>query len=308
MPTKVLSGDNSQYTSGVWRVSNNVWNADGLVNGKDYSQSVKFDTNKLPNGVDIVWNWPSGSDVRSYPYVGWSGLNGKQIQDVQSLPVSFSYTKSGKGVGNVALELWLTNNPGDPWSSGYEVMICFNPWGASGTPQYGFTSGTYQGDMYVYKNWSTGWTFAQAIPAGTITSGTVDVAAVLKGLIWNGVLSGKEYMSEVQFGVEVVNGSGKMTINKLSYAPKVTAPLMGTDQDDVFLMRLAGGQHVEGKSGMDTATYADAYGNYDVKARGADVLVRRDDDASSLDVMYGVERLQFADGVYDVASQTFSAG
>jgi hypothetical protein len=117
--------------------------------------------------------------------------------------------------------------------------------------------------MYVYYNWGSGWTFAQAISSSTVASGTIDIADVLKSLEWNGVITGHEYLSEVQFGAEVVNGSRKLHINSLSYSPKIAATISGTSGDDTINMPTTGGRHVDGGAGADTVVYTDAYSNYE---------------------------------------------
>lgn len=307
MPTKVLSADQAMYTSWPWRVSNNVWNANGLVNGKDYTQSIKFDTAKVPNDLDINWKWPAGSDVRSFPYIGWNGVNEVQVQNLLSLPASFNYTKSGAGVANMAFEMWLTDQPGDPWTSGYEVMITLNPWGASGQPMYTLKSPTLNAPVYVHEDWGSGWTFAQAISPTTVKAGKIDIADMLKSLVWNQVLTGKEYLSEIQFGAEVVNGTGKVHVNNLGYAPAVAPTLYGTPGDDLFGMPATGGRHVDGGLGSDTAVYGDQRSNYEVKFNGDRVMVLRNGNIATLDTLDAVEQLRFADGVFIVATRSFTS-
>lgn len=301
-----LREDKAMYTSGIWRAGNNVWNPGDLKNGKHYTQTINLDTAKFPNDVKISWNWPStGSDVRSYPFVGYGGVEAVQVSNLQSLNVTFDYSVRANGVYNVSFDMWLTNNPGDPWSSGYEIMIVLTPpWGTEGAT-YTLNSSSLQASVYVNDSWGSGWTFAQAVTVSRVTSGTIDIADLLKSLVWNGVLTGNEYASEVQFGAEIVRGSGTLQINKLSYAPQISPTIKGGTGADTFTMPSSGGSFVDGGAGVDTAIYGGERSGYSVKVVGAEVLIVRDDNISTLDRLMNVEYVQFSDGVFEVGSGIF---
>ena len=55
------------------------------------------------------------------------------------------------------------------------------------------------------------------LPSSDILAGTISISDILKSLILNGVITGKEYISGVEFGPEPGSGSGSLLVNSLSY-------------------------------------------------------------------------------------------
>jgi hypothetical protein len=52
---------------------------------------------------------------------------------------------------------------------------------------------------------------------GDTLSGTFDILAILRYLKSLGIITGNEYLSGWELGVETISGSGSMTVNQLSY-------------------------------------------------------------------------------------------
>jgi hypothetical protein len=104
-PEIVLSADWATYNlsdlkapSSPYWLMNSVWNAGGLVNGKDFTQSIGYHSDTFPNNTRISWKWPStpaGFNVYSYPavfhgtYQGWAQSNKlvtpKQVTSISTL-------------------------------------------------------------------------------------------------------------------------------------------------------------------------------------------------------------------------------
>ncbi len=62
--------------------------------------------------------------------------------------------------------------------------------------------------VYVTPGYTDGigdfWTNITVMPASDMLSATISISDVLKSLIWNGIITGQEYISGVEFGAEPV--------------------------------------------------------------------------------------------------------
>jgi hypothetical protein len=125
-------------------------------------------------------------------------------------------------------------------------------------------------------------------------------------LIWNGVMTGQEYLTSPQFGSEVLGGTGSLRINSLSYDWTATPTLVGTAGNENFTMRSGGGNHAVGNGGVDTALYDGAYVNYQIKSDGAKIFVITNKSFSTLDTLEGITFIKFLDGTYNTTTGSFS--
>ena len=68
-----------------------------------------------------------------------------------------------------------------------------------------------------YSDSGVTWTNITIMPQSDILAGTISISDIFKSLIWNGEITGQEYLSGVEFGPESGWGSGSLLINNLSY-------------------------------------------------------------------------------------------
>src|SRR5262245_31359041 len=111
---------------------NDVWNKGSLTIGKDFTQSVSFDTSNSPDGTVLSWSWPqtgTGNNVYSMPCIiyGTQGpwyQNGApqggtvlppstQIDNFAALSVTYSITNTSQTPKNFdnLLDMFLTAGP-----------------------------------------------------------------------------------------------------------------------------------------------------------------------------------------------------
>jgi hypothetical protein len=319
-----LTADYATYTAKGYTLNTNPWGKGSLVNGVDYTQSIRFDPTTFPNGIDFSWSWPTYSTgaIYAYPEIKYVPQSPSQIANFTDLSVTYSVTMAGNTNNyDVALDLWLTSTPyGTPGSTVQdELMIFFhNP------PQWDFVAGRWAGNQpytitapglsnahvniepnHGATSTSPGWTLISVENPTDVLSGTLSISDVIKTLIKEGVLSGNEYLSDVQLGAEIGGGTGGLNINNLSYNWNANQSLVGTADNDTFVINSMGGNHVVAGTGTDTVIYSGLYSDYQVKLSGSEVLVTKGGDISTLDVLQGVEFIQFSDGTYDVAHSSF---
>jgi hypothetical protein len=152
------------------------------------------------------------------------------------------------------------------------------------------------------------WTFiGLESTGGDVLSNSLSLSDIFKTLIWNGVLTGQEYISDVMFGSEITAGRGGLHINNLSYNFTANPSLVGTAGNDAFVINSMGGNNVIGNGGVDTVVYPGSYSNYQIKLSGSEILVTKGNNISTLDELNGIKFIQFADGKYDIATASFTS-
>jgi len=227
------------YTKlGNYSVSANNW---GIPSGtQGYSSCVTM-KDIGSNAVNATFNWNFnsmvGTPVLAYPSVNY-GAKPKQPATTSALPktlsqlnsfvVSWNYTLNhggGSDSGNVLIDNWLTTTltPTDYSVSGgvaAELMIFLDNWGSNWATyyltwpivtingkQYYFNGGLEQGNMYAAS-------FFPVSKPGPV--GSLDLVPFLRYLTSNNLISNSLYFSNTEFGNEINQGTGTMTINSYS--------------------------------------------------------------------------------------------
>jgi len=126
-------------------------------------------------------------------------------------------------------------------------------------------------------------------------------------LIWDGVLTGQDYLTSLQFGSEVHGGTGSLQINSLGYNWTANPTLVGTAGNDTFSIASPGGNDVVGNGGVDTVVYAGTYASFQIKSSGSEILITENNNVSTLDELQGITFIKFSDGTYDTATGKFVA-
>lgn len=316
-----LTANWATYALGSFWALNNVWGAGTLKNGVDYTQSIAIEDKAFPNGVKMSWSWPKGTSVLSYPEIVYGTQQGgmgsvpanvvmpspTQLASFTNLSAQYSFSVAGQIKHfDVTFDLWLTSKP----NSGILVelmVLVHDPW----TPVPGQKNIGKLGNsrIYIAYNWGSGtqnWNLIQLRPAADELSGVVSFSDIFKTLIWDGVLTGSEYISGIELGAEVGGGTGTLAINSLSYQWKTNPPITGTAGNDAFKIAVGGGNSIVGNGGTDTVVYNGSYSEFQIKQTASKMLVMKNNDISTLDVFNGVTYVYFSDGIYDSATSSFT--
>jgi len=218
LSTATLCDDGSEMREGEYILSNNVW---GKGDRTDYEQCIIH--TKLKDGVQFgwEWNWPNdGSDnVKAYPEIvyGWKPWSSQststmlpvKLGDVDSIIVSFQKVRSIMyGSGNLAFDLWVTSSgQPNPGNIKHEIMIwlerdILRP---GGSKQSSVTVDGYTYDFY-RADWN--WTYLAFILQPEEDVDVFHLHTFLDFLIDAGHISADEYLASIEFGNEIVYGSG----------------------------------------------------------------------------------------------------
>ena len=242
-PVVVNDCSRQTYTQvGNYSVSANNWGIPSGTQGYTNCVTMKDAGN---NAVSATFNWNFGTlvgtPVLAYPSVNY-GAKPRQTATTNALPkalnqinsfvVSWDYTLthgSGSDSGNVLIDNWITSTltPYDYTASAgvaVELMIFLDNWGSQWATyylkwpivtingkQYYFYGGLEQGSMYAAS-------FFPVSKPGTV--GSLDLVPFLNYLTANNLISNSLYFANTEFGNEIKQGSGTMTINSYSVQQK----------------------------------------------------------------------------------------
>ncbi|HBU14037.1 MAG: hypothetical protein A2092_09755 [Rhodobacteraceae bacterium GWE1_64_9] len=262
---------------GAWRLSNNTWGVGNLQNGTDYWQTIQYTPGTI-NGTRFAWeqreNWQG--NVRAFPQViyGTKPWDKGRMSDVtmrldqmQNLDMTVDLrVERYSGVGNVALDLWLTDKAGGgPATVTTEVMLWLDDdnMSPSGTKVGRMNVQGIGADIYVHENLQNdsasgiSWRYIAVKLDVEYLIGTIDIDGFLRQLVSLGWLSADDWISGMELGAEVVSGNGALNINNLSAHAAhydVTAGadnLTGSQGADLINAR-GGNDSIAGGAGRDT--------------------------------------------------------
>ncbi|WP_373050775.1 GH12 family glycosyl hydrolase domain-containing protein [Thalassovita aquimarina] len=278
-----VTGDNEIWIGlDGWYVHNNTWNRRDLVNGTDYTQSVAVTAAGFPDGVTMEWDWPEVTNdayVYGYPEIAigqvpWNPLATTfdhfpvEVSNIENLDLNFDYTAVLEQGGdfNVSVSLWLSNDPDGGFDAVQnEVMIwltnsSLNPAGSDTGVNGSDGLGSY--DIWLKQNQTDAsghndhvWDFLLPVygnehdPSGiTRNSGTLDIDALLRVMQQNGLIDPGLWLHSVEFGPEIVQGAGSLTVNDLSLVYEETTGLGENLTGDI------NGNTLNGRHGNDTVS------------------------------------------------------
>jgi Bacterial Ig-like domain len=319
-----ITSDSDTYANNTntYSVALAPWNKGSLINGIDYTQTITFDPATFPNGVDFSWSWPM-THSRSWYVLAMPDVKFTPLYDLPNeAPI---YTQSGNIIDltsnynvsisgdtkdfNVSFDVFFRDKPNGVILD--ELMVWVHlPTAHMGTNQpYTVTvSGVTNEVVISPTSGAASWTLiGLESTGGDVLSNSLSLSDIFKTLIWNGVLTGQEYISDVMFGSEITAGSGGLHINNLSYNFTAKPSLVGTAGNDTFVINSMGGNNVIGNGGVDTVVYPGSYSNYQIKSSGSEILVTKGNNISTLDELNGIKFIQFADGKYDIATASFTS-
>lgn len=236
----MTSGLDAFVYNGAYFVQNNMWGVGGYPAGTYYTASAGVGPLTSTGGVQARWKWDYPNmdveqEVKGYPAVGIGQKPGqrstpgsnlpKHIGAINSVMTSWDVQAVYTGRGHLAFDLWLTRDPNlyscfpcTPIT--HEIMVAvddFNNNYAMGNPAWYFSSAVINGVTYrIWKadNFGSGWRFIvlQMMNPIHVTKGSLDFKPIFDYLKSVGLISGQEYLSSIEFGHEMVYGTGDVFV------------------------------------------------------------------------------------------------
>lgn len=223
--------------AGPYRYSNNVWGKDKV---KGSSEQCLL-SRKVDGRVERGWTWSfPGFDpsVFSYPEIefGWKPWNGgrstdprfpMRVADAQHVHVIYEVESSATGSFDLAPEVWLlkekpTDDAANPKLITTEVMFWLDAGG--GARPAGRVIQKFELDGIDYELWQEdnigksangqGWRLYSFKSATAQLKGTLRIDAFLKHLVAQKLVSPDEYVAGVEFGNEVMGGTGTTWVKR----------------------------------------------------------------------------------------------
>jgi len=247
MTVTTLKKSASTFTFGDYTIQNNDWGAkDYLKNGKDYTQTVSYDS--VTSKVTMNWNYPnqqSPNAVYGYPEIFWGDQYPRgagtrayvnQIKNIKSLIVEFDTAiASDPNNFNVMAAVFMSSNSKMENDNGTVAELCINlhnfPFMRAANTGYKYEDPYFSGTIWIKPNHTPPFIIVQ--PTVDMFSGSIDFALILKHLVQTGVIKDTSYIAGVELGSEPVRGSGSLTVNKfvvtaqIDHAPTGAATIKG---------------------------------------------------------------------------------
>ena len=212
---------------------NNVW-GQGAISGEDRLQCL---LKRAANGkvqYGWRWRWPRGAgNVKAYPevlfgYKPWSAFSTtpdlpRRISAIDELTVAYDVSLRGRGQYNLAFDIWVTGSDRPtPSDITHEIMIWVGEPARAWEPYPGKRVGTARiggaaYDLYIKPH--AEWLPEHGAPnvvyiafnaRAARLSGGIDVKEFLDYLTKNDYLPADGYVASVEFGNEIMYGSGEL--------------------------------------------------------------------------------------------------
>ena len=218
---------------GQYMTENNTWGSKGLVG---WSQCMGG-TLHPKGGISAQWTWDwlnEGDQVKAFPEVVFGHKPGypkstttllpRKLSSLQTLVVDYDVQTEREGAGNLAIDMWLTNaaNPTafvvPPIT--HEVMIwleAFGPIYAGGqqVDKLRINGTLYR--VYVGEKFGLGWRYVAFAPNSPMqTAGSMDLMPFFLYLRGKGLITTEEFLSSVNFGNEIISGSGDTKLKRFA--------------------------------------------------------------------------------------------
>lgn len=224
--------DGERITVGPYIYENNMWGAN-KARGFTPQQCLQRRERDGKTELGWRWNWPGfDPSVFGYPQIiwGWKPWSGgpptdarfpRKLADLRALSIRYEVETEARGSYNLAPEVWLTRS--GAWSQApnprlitAEVMFWVDAKESSrpaGRVVDRFTLDgaaweLWRADNAGDKGDGTGWTLLSLKRATPLLAGTLDLKLLLDRLAATGHLDPQHHVASVEFGNEVVGGSG----------------------------------------------------------------------------------------------------
>lgn len=218
---------------GQYMAENNTWGNKGVVGWTQCMGGVPH----AKGGVSAQWTWDwkyEGDNVKAYPEVVFGHKPGypkstttllpRKLSSMQTIAVDYDVHTEREGAGNMAIDMWLTNvvNPtsfaAPPIT--HEVMIWLEVYGPMYAGGQQVDKVRINGTMYrvfVGEKFGLGWRYVAFAPNSPMqTSGHMDLMPFFMYLKGKGLITTEEFLATVNFGNEIISGSGETKLNRFA--------------------------------------------------------------------------------------------
>ncbi len=232
--TEIISGSGENVTLGAYSIENNDWGKGSLKIGKDYSQQISFHKHSLQYMVTMTWDYPKTQAphyVYGYPEIIWGNKFGylgtkkytNQIKDITDLTVDYSLALSGETNNfSVGIEIWTSGKPEVTPEDNtiHEIMVKIHGW--QDGPGTLYSDGTITAIKAIHDN-VNGHRFITFDTTSDKLSGTISLYNIINELVNEGVINRNDYISGVELGAEMKQGSGSLQVNRFLVTEAVAA-------------------------------------------------------------------------------------
>jgi hypothetical protein len=211
--------DFASIRKGSYEIVNNIWDRAGYPGKQCITRS------------GWTWDWPASSQgVRSYPSIrqGWQPWAGGsttpklpiQVSKMKNISASFSVTTKQTGSYNTTFEMWIVNSATPtPRSIRTEIMIWTDrsilvP---AGSKIDTVTLGGRRYDLWL-KEGHQGWRYVAYVAQRKQLSGSIRLDAFVTDGVKRGWIKPDEFVADIEFGNEIVNGKGSTVLNNISFS------------------------------------------------------------------------------------------
>lgn len=217
-------------SEGRYRYENNVWGSN-KAQGK-FQQCLLTRERDGKKEIGWTWNWPGlDPSVFAYPevIVGWKPWSGGastdprfpiRVSEVKTLALEYEVETNVTGSYNLAPEIWLTeagaSPAANPKSITTEVMFWMDY--TEGARPAGSVIDHVELNGVSYELWreasigadanGKGWQLLSFKSPERQLKGRIDIAALLRHLTTSKLASTSDYVASVEFGNEVMGGTG----------------------------------------------------------------------------------------------------
>lgn len=224
--------------AGAYTAENNTWGKQGVIG---WSQCIGAQALPSapgqPPAVRAHWSWDwknQGDNVKAYPEIVFGHKPGfaksstaqlpRKISAIGGLSLSYDIVTEREGAGNLSIDMWLTQDPKPTQFAvppiTHEVMIWLEAWG----PMYvgGQLSDRVRlnGTLYrvhVGEKFGLGWRYIAFAPNSPMpTAATIDLMPFFDYLRSKGLITANEHLAAINFGNEVISGSGETRVRRLA--------------------------------------------------------------------------------------------
>lgn len=236
-PEPIILTDRQPYSKDAWFAWLEPWGANGLVQGRDYTNAIRILPEQFPAGSVITWSWPSKPANGVYNFLAIDYGNAfntlvqapippRRVSDIAELSHSHSLRLDGRLPDfNVLIDFWLTKEAGNHDVHLFEIEVFLHASDA------GSAYAAWASQLGVYTDaggrvWRVSVDRTRVtpdilfLPSSDLVDGTVDLRAMLLWLVEAKVITGQEWFNGFGTGVEVVSADGSLTIDSLGVTYK----------------------------------------------------------------------------------------
>jgi hypothetical protein len=205
---------------GDYTFTTNPWGKSNITN---FTNCVV--ANSTVSGVAgrINWDWPNDGQftVKAYPEVMYRP-NGQPpnilLSELGNLTANFDISVSATGQYNVSFDMWIdSTKQADHWPHKAEVMIkTVHTWSDNNIVD----TVTIDGVVYDFSvqtiNIQGSWSMYSFQTRSPLYRGSLKIKSFMDYLVSRNYLLSTDVMSTLEFGSEIVQGTGQTTINSYS--------------------------------------------------------------------------------------------